>query len=130
METSVRSSGFIFDCVHLLYYKFHERNTSRGGSYKGSPDWIKNKKAIVNPIHKKDKKCFQYVLGVALNYKRIKKNLQKITRIKSFIEKYNREGIYYPSKKDDWEKIEKDNLTIALNILYTKKRKNYVSLMF
>ena len=35
------------------------------------------------------------------------------------------EGINYPSKIDDWKKIEKNNLTIALNISYTKKEKVY-----
>ena len=28
------------------------------------PDWIKNKKATINPINKKDNKCFQYVVTV------------------------------------------------------------------
>ena len=31
----------------------------------------------------------------------------------------------FPSKKDDWKKIEKNNVTIALNVLYTKKEKIY-----
>ena len=39
------------------------------------------------------------------------------------MEKYNWEGINFPSEKDDWKKFEKNNLTIALNILYTKKIK-------
>ena len=37
------------------------------------------------------------------------------------INKYNWEEINYPSKKDVWKKFEKNNVTIALNILYTKK---------
>ena len=32
---------------------------NRGGSYLNSHDWIKNKKAVINPINKKDIKCFQ-----------------------------------------------------------------------
>ena len=31
-EISMRSSGFIFDCFHLLYYKCHIINENRGGS--------------------------------------------------------------------------------------------------
>ena len=38
-----------------------------GGSYIGSPDWIKNKKATTNCINKKDTKCFQCVVTVRLN---------------------------------------------------------------
>ena len=38
---------------------------------------------------------------------------------------YNWEGINYPSEKDDWKKFEKNNVTIALNVLYAKKEKIY-----
>ena len=30
LETSMRSSDFIFHCVHLLYYKCHKINFRRG----------------------------------------------------------------------------------------------------
>ena len=45
---------FVFHYVHLLYYKCHEINPNRVGSYIDSPDWIKSKKATINLIHKKD----------------------------------------------------------------------------
>ena len=41
--------------------------------------------------------------------------------MKLFINKYNWEGINYPSKIDDWKTFEKNNPTIAFNILYTKE---------
>ena len=44
LETSMRGSEFVFDYVHLLYYKSHKINIDRGGSYIDSPDWIRNKK--------------------------------------------------------------------------------------
>ena len=49
---------------------------------------MKNKKTI-NPINKKDKKCFQYSVIVGLNHEEIKKDLQRITKIKPFTNKYN-----------------------------------------
>ena len=49
------------------------------------------------------------------------KKCQRITKIKPFIDKYNWEGINYPSEKDDWKKFEKNNLTITRNVLYVKK---------
>ena len=70
---SVNGSEFVFDYVHLLYYKCHNINLNCGGSYKDYPDWIKNKKAAINPINKKDIKCFQYAVTVALNQEEIKK---------------------------------------------------------
>ena len=42
-----------------------------------SPDWIKNKKETINPINKKDNKCFQYAVPITLNLEEIKKNWQK-----------------------------------------------------
>ena len=60
-----------------------------------------------------------------LNHEQIKKDPQRITNIKPFIDKYNYEGINYPSENDDWKKVGKRNLTIALNVLYIKKDKLY-----
>ena len=53
LEKSMRGSDFIFDCVHVLYYKCHKINPNCGGSYIDSPDWIKNKKAAITLINKK-----------------------------------------------------------------------------
>ena len=39
--------------------------------------------------------------------------------------KYNWKEINYPSGKDDWEKFEKNNPSIALNVLYVKKMNVY-----
>ena len=49
------------------------------------------------------------------------KNSKK-TQIKPFINKYNWKGIKYPPKRDDWKMFEKNNPTIALNILYIKEK--------
>ena len=111
LETSMTCSDFIFDCVHLLYFKYHEINFKWGGSYIDSPDWIKNKKAATNPLNTKDK-WFQYAVAVALNHKEIKKDPLRITKTKPFIDEFNWEGINYQSEKDDWKKSEKNNLTI------------------
>ena len=46
--------------------------------------------------------------------------MQLISKIKLFINKYNWKGITYPSEKDGWKKFEKNNLTIALKVLYGK----------
>ena len=46
------------------------------------------------------------------------------------ISEYNSKGINFPSEKDDWEKSEKNNATIALTVLRAKKQKKYILLMF
>ena len=50
---SMKSSEFVFDYVHLLYYKCHKIDLNHGGSYIDSRDWMKKKKATINPINKK-----------------------------------------------------------------------------
>ena len=48
-----------------------------------------------------------------------------MTKIRYFINKYNLEGINFPLEKDNWKKIEKNNVTIALTVLYAKIEKIY-----
>ena len=66
LKTSMKVSDFIFNSIHLLIYKCHKINLNQGGSYIDSPDWIKNKKPIINPIRKKDNKYLQCTVAVAL----------------------------------------------------------------
>ena len=56
---------------------------------------------------------------------RIGKHSERIKKSNFFINKYNWEGINFPSEIDDGKKIEKNNLIIAPNVLYTKKEKIY-----
>ena len=55
--------------------------------------------------------------------------IQAVSKIKPFINKYNWKGINYPSKIDNWKMFEKNNPTIALNILHIKEKKKYVQLI-
>ena len=49
LEKKKKGSHFGFESVDLLYYSFHKICLNRGGSYINSPNWIKNKKATINP---------------------------------------------------------------------------------
>ena len=50
---SMKGNEFVFDYINLLYYKCLKVNPNHGGSYIGSLEWIKNKKAAINSINKK-----------------------------------------------------------------------------
>ena len=89
--------------------------------YIDSLTWIKDKKTIINPINKNNNKCFQYVVKVALNYEKVKKDPQRITKIIALIDKYNLEGIHYPSEKDDWIKFEKNYWLLLMFCILKKK---------
>ena len=54
-----------------------------GGLYIDSPDWIKKKKAIINPRNM-DNKCFQYSTTIALNYEEIESNPENVSNNKPF----------------------------------------------
>ena len=51
--------------------------------------------------------------------------MEKLSRIQKefqILNKYNWKGRNYPTKIDDWKTFEKNNPTIALNILYIKEK--------
>ena len=50
----MKGSEFIFDSVSLLHYHLQKTSLKRtGSSYIDSPEWLKNKKATINPPPKK-----------------------------------------------------------------------------
>ena len=89
-----------------------------GGSFIDTSDWIKNKKTTINPKNKSDSKCMQYAIIAALNYQQIGDHPENMSKIKCFINKYNWKDINLPSRRKDWNTFEKNNKSIALNILY------------
>ena len=127
LETSLKGSDFIFHCVLLLHYKCQRINFKCSELYIDSPDLIKEKKTTTNSISKIYNKYFQYAITVALDHEKIGVHPERITKIKSFINKYNWEKINYLPEKDDWKKFEKNNLTIALNVLYEKQKNLYLA---
>ena len=85
---------------NFLYYDFNKISINRGGSYIDSPKWLKDKKSTINTINK-DYKCFQYAVTLALNLDKIRKNPQRISKIKPFIDQYNWKDIDFPSTSKD-----------------------------
>ena len=55
---------------------------------------------------------------LALNDEQIKNHLERISKIKSFIDQYEWKEIKFPSYKKDWNEFEKTNKAIALYVLY------------
>ena len=96
LQNKMRGSDFEFDGVNFLYYDFNKISLNRGGSYIDSRKWLKDKKSTINPKNN-DHKCFQYAVTLALNLDKIKKDPQRISKIKPFIDQYNWEDINFPS---------------------------------
>ena len=101
-------------------------NPNCGRLYIDSLDWIKNKKVAINTINN----AIKYFVIVMLNHEEIKKDPERITKIKSLINKYNWNQIKFPSEIEDWKKLEKNNVEIALNVFCMLKKKKYILFMF
>ena len=74
--TAIKGSDFVFESVYLMDYKLHRVRLKRGGSchrYIKSPEWLENKKAIINPKNENDDECFRWSTICALNYSEIMK---------------------------------------------------------
>ena len=132
LETKLKGSSYIFECIDLLEYHLHKIGLNRGSSYIESPEWLKNKRVTINPKNTKNNNCFQYAITALLNHQNINHNPERISKLKPFINNYNWKDIEFPSHSKDWRKFECNNKSIALNILYvpynTKEiRQAYIS---
>ena len=67
-----------------MYYSLHKVSLNRVGSHIDSLDWIKHKKATINP-KSKDNECFKDAITAALNHKRVKKDPQRIYDLTLFL---------------------------------------------
>ena len=112
-----------------MNYIIQKIDLKRGKSYIKSPEWILNKRATKNPRNK-DNKCFQYSITVSLNHQKIGNNPKRISNIKLFIDHYNWKGIDFPAGVKDWEKFEKNNKEVSLNILYTLPNTKEIKLAY
>ena len=117
LQNKMKDSDFIFNAINYLFYDFNRVSISKGGSYIESPKWPKDKKCTINQKNN-DSKCFQYATTLALNFNKIDKHPQRISRTKSFIDNCNWNDINFPAAKKYWNRFEVNNKNVALNILY------------
>ena len=70
-----------------------------------SSEWLRSKKESIT----NEDNSLKNALNDSLDYQRIKKDPQKISKLKSYINQYNWKGIKFPSDKEDLKKFEQDN---------------------
>ena len=113
LQEKMRGSEFEFDDIHLLYYDFNKISLNRGGSCRESAKWIKDKKSTIDPKNN-DYKCFQYAATVELNHDKIRKDPQRVSKIKPFIDQNNWNDIDFPPAGKDQKKFELNNESLLL----------------
>ena len=58
--------------------------------------------------------------------KRLKKTLQRISKLRPYINQYKWKDIKFPLDKEDWKKFEQNNKEIALNVLFVPHNKKEI----
>ena len=101
-------SDFVFESVNLLSYKVYKTSLKRENSYIKSPEWVANKKSIINPKNANDR-CFEYSIDVALHHSEIKSHLERIQgNHHLFSCNYDWQGIEFPAGIKEWKRFEKN----------------------
>ena len=67
--------------------------------------WLPGKKKTINNNNNNNNNYneFQNALYDALNYQTIEKHLERISKFKPYINKYNWKGINFPAISKDWK---------------------------
>ena len=58
------------------------------------------------------------------------KHPERISKLKPYINKYNWEEINFPAGSKEWQKFERNNDTIALNVLYVEQNTKKISVVY
>ena len=122
---TIKGSDFVFESVDLMNYNLHRVHLKRGGSYIKSPKWLENKKAVINPKNENDDECLQWSIICALNYNEIMKK-----EFENIFKKIKHEDKDFSSHKRDWENFEQNNESIALNVLFSSKDSEEITLLY
>ena len=120
----IKGSNFVFESVELMDYKLHRVRLRRGGSYIKSPEWLANKKATINPKNKNDNEWLWWSTISALNYNEIMKK-----EFENIFKKIKHEDKNFSSQKRDWENFEQNNVSVALNVLFSSQNSEEITLI-
>ena len=104
-----------------LYINFHRLVLTWGSFYIKFLKWIKSKKAVIN-LQNKNEECFKWAVIAALHHEDIKHHSVSISLLRPYEKQYKWTGVEFPVSIKKIDKVEKNNLGIAVNVLFTKKK--------
>ena len=107
-QSSLKGSNLVFDGVDLTYVQFIRLKTKKAGSYVPTPNWISVKKATINPQNTEDDCCFAWSIIASAHNKEIGKNVHRISKLPSFINKYDWSNINFPVEQKYWDRFERN----------------------
>ena len=116
---SQENSSFVYESVEECNIHFHKINLRRGASFIESPQWLRHKKANINPQNSNDTYCFMYAIAIALFHEALGKNPGRISKqLIEYANAFDWHDIDFPASYDDYVTFERLNDIVALNILY------------
>ena len=117
-------SGWVFLAVEKIVLHTTRWDPINAGSYIDLPEFLKNKKAIIN-MKNQDNECFKWCVLRALNP--VEKNKERVD--KDLISKQNTlnmKGIKYPVSFRDIDRFESQNPNISISVMgYNKDERVY-----
>ena len=76
---------------------------------------------MINPQNK-DEGCFKWAVIAASHHEEIKKDHQRISRLRPYENQHNWKGLEFPVSIKKIDKFEKRNPGIAVNVLFSNKK--------
>ena len=125
---ALKGSNLVFDGIDLTLVQFIKIKLKKGGSYIPTPDWISVKKVTINPKNINDDCCFAYSIVASIHNNEIDHHPDRIAKLTPFIDRHNWNDINFPTEQKDWDKFERNNKNVALNILsaHSTKKKLHI----
>ena len=123
-NSALLNSRFIFDEVLFMDIDFHQLNLTRGSSYIPLPEWLANKKAIINPRNE-DQEYFKWAVIAASKCEKIDSHPERISKLKKFEKDFDWSGIKFPVSVKDIKGFEIKN-RISINLLATEGKEIYI----
>ena len=120
---ALRDSKFVFEMVMRMDISIHRLNLTRGSSYIPLPDWLSKKEAIINPKNL-DMKCFKWAVIAAMKWKEIKRNVQRVSKLRRY-DDLDWDGINFPVSTSDINRFERRN-QISVNVLALDGKAPYI----
>ena len=121
-NSALLNSRFVFDEVLHLDANFYQLNLTRGSSYLPLPDWLVEKKVIINP-HNEDEECFKWAVIAAKNIGM--KDPQRLSNLRKFMDNYDWSGWKFPVSTENIKDFEMNN-DISINVLLVENRDIYI----
>jgi hypothetical protein len=107
-------SEWKFKAIKRFFIKVTKYQSFNGSSYIELPEYINNKKCVIN-IKNDDDKCFIYSVLCGMFYDEIEHHHQRVSKYKPYLDKINVEGLNCPMSIDDIGKFEELN-NIPINV--------------